>query len=114
MTAIPHLFRYDKPLPKYFIGDIHAKFGSRNLPQSPDIGQNSDGGISDFRISGQSLIKENCYNSRTSDYIDMEFGPVTKIDKRNKTTSKNTDDDVMSENCDVIVIFLFFGQFGTV
>ena len=44
----------------------------------------------------------------------MEFGPVTKIDKRNKTTSKNTDDDVMSENCDVIVIFLFFGQFGAV
>ena len=27
-------------------------------PQSPDIGQNPDGGISDFQISGQSLIKE--------------------------------------------------------
>ena len=112
MTAIPHLFRYDKPLPKYFIGDIHAKFGSRNLPQSPDIGQNSDGGISDFRISGQSLIKENCYNSRTSDDFDMKLRPVTKLDKRNKTTSKKFDDDVMSENCDVIVIFRVFGQFG--
>ena len=114
MTAIPHLFRYDKPLPKYFIGDIHAKFGSRNLPQSPDIGQNSDGGISDFRISGQSLIKENCYNSRTSDDFDMKLRPVTKLDKRNKTTSKKFDDDVMSENCDVIVIFRVFGQSGAV
>ena len=56
--------------------------------QSPDIGQNSDGDISDFRISGQSLIKENCYNSTTSDNIDVKFGPVNKIDKRNKTASK--------------------------
>ena len=71
------------------IRDIHAKFGIHNLPQSPDIGQNSDGGISDFRISGQSLIKENCHNSRTSDDIDMKLGPLTKVDKRNKTTSKN-------------------------
>ena len=64
------------------------------LPQSPDIGQNSDGGISYFRISGQSFIKENCHNSRTNDDIDMKLGPVTKRDKRNKTTSKN-DNDVM-------------------
>ena len=35
----------------------------------------------------------------------MKFGPVTKLDKRNKTTSKNFDDDVMSTNCDVVVIF---------
>ena len=91
-----------------------AKFGIHNLPQSPDIGQNSDGGISDFRVSGQSLIKENCHNSRTRDDIDMKLGPVTKLDKRNKTTSKKFDDDVMSENCDVIVIFRIFGQFGAV
>ena len=32
--------------------DIRAKFGIPNSPESPDIGQNSDGGISDFRISG--------------------------------------------------------------
>ena len=37
------------------IRDIHAKFGIHNLSQSPDIGQNSDGGISGFRISGQSF-----------------------------------------------------------
>ena len=53
-----------------------------NSSQSPDIGQNSYGGISDSQISGQSLIKENCHNSRTSDDIDMKLGPVTKLDKR--------------------------------
>ena len=78
------------------------------------MGKNSDVGISDFPISGQSLIKENCHNSRTSDDIDMKLGPVTKLDKRNKTTSKKFDVDVMSENCDVIVIFRIFGQFGAV
>ena len=52
-------------------------------------------GISDFRISGQSLIKESCHNSRTRDDIDMKLGPVTKLDKRNKTTSKKVDVDVM-------------------
>ena len=56
-------------------------------PQSPDIGQNPDGGISDFQISGQSLIKET-HNSRTSDNIDMKLRPVTKLDNRNKTPSK--------------------------
>ena len=40
--------------------DICAEFGIPNSPQSPDIGQNSDGGISDFWISGQFFIKENC------------------------------------------------------
>ena len=83
-------------------------------PQSPDIRQKSDRGIFDFRISGQSLIKENCHNSRTSNDIDMKLGLVTKLDKRNKATSKKIDVDVMSENCDVIVIFWIFGQFGAV
>ena len=71
-----------------FVGDVLDNFGIHYFSQSPDIGQNSDGGISDFRISGQSLIKENCHNSRTSDDIDMKLGPVTKLDKRNKTVSK--------------------------
>ena len=35
---------------------MHAKFGMPNLLQSSDTGKNSDGGISDFQISGQSLI----------------------------------------------------------
>ena len=80
-----------------------------NLSQSPDIGQNSDGGISDFRISGQSLIKENCHNSRTSDDIDMKLGAVTKLDKRNISTSKYFDDEVMSGNYNITVIFWIFG-----
>ena len=75
------------------------------MPQSPDIGKNSDGGTSDFLISGQSLIKKKCHNSKTSDDIDTKLGPITKLDERNKTTSKKFDVDVMSENCDVIVIF---------
>ena len=62
---------------------------------------NSDGDISDFRISGQSLIKGNCHNSRTKDNdIDMKLGAVTKIDKRNKTKS-----------CQKIETSLTFSQF---
>ena len=44
----------------------------------------------------------------------MKLGPVTKIDKRNKKTSENIGDNVMSANCDVIVIFPIYGQFGAV
>ena len=85
-----------------------------NLPQSPDIGQNLDKSISNFRISGQSFIKENYHNSRNSDDIDMELGPVTKLYERNKITSRKSDDDIMSGNCDVIVIFPIYGQFGAI
>ena len=83
-----------------FTRDVCAKFDIHTLPQSPDIGQISDGGNSNFRISGLSLIKRNCHNSRTSDDIDKRLGPVTKLNKRNKTTSKKRkkiDDEVMSE-----------------
>ena len=45
---------------------ICAKFGIPNLSQSPDIGENSDGSISNFWISGQFLTNKNCYNSRIS------------------------------------------------
>ena len=44
----------------------------------------------------------------------MKLGPETKLDKRNKTTSKNFDEDVMSADCDVIVIFPIFSQFGPI
>ena len=84
------------------------------MPQSPDIGQNSDVGISDFQISGQSFINENCHKSRTSDDFDMKLGPVTKLDKRNTATPKKFDDDVMSANCDVIVFFPIYGQFAAI
>ena len=84
----------------------------RNFSQSPGIGQNSGRGISDLQISGQSLIKENCHDSRASDDIDMKLGPLNKFDKRNKTTSKKFNHDVISANCEVIVIFPIYDQFG--
>ena len=39
----------------------------------------------------------------------MTLGPVTKIDKRNKSQSKNNN-DVTSANGDVIVLFPIYGQ----
>ena len=88
--------------------DICTKFSIPYLPQSPDIGQNSDRGISDFRISGQSLIKENCHNSGTSDDIGINLGTVTKLDQRNKKPQK-IDDDVILGNFDVTVILPIYG-----
>ena len=41
----------------------------------------------------------------------MKLAPVNKLDKRNKATSKNFDDVVMSKTCVVFVIFLISGQF---
>ena len=42
----------------------------------------------------------------------MKLGPVTILDKKNKAMSKKFDNDVMLENCDVIVIFPIYDQFG--
>ena len=43
----------------------------------------------------------------------MKLGTVTKLDKRNKKTAKKFDDDLLSENCDVIISFLIiYSQFG--
>ena len=58
---------------QHFINDARAKFGIPNSLRSLDTGQDSDGGISDFWISGQSLIKGNCHNSRISHDIDMKL-----------------------------------------
>ena len=44
----------------------------------------------------------------------MKLGPVTKLDKRNKITSKKNDDDVTLTNFDVIVIFPTYSQFGAI
>ena len=68
------------------IRHIPARYGIPNMPQSPDIGLNSYSGISDFRIFGQSVINNNCYNSRTSCDFDINIGPVTKAEKRNTAT----------------------------
>ena len=43
---------------KHIIRNIRPKFGIPNLPQTLDIGKNTDGGISDFRISAQPLVTE--------------------------------------------------------
>ena len=42
----------------------------------------------------------------------MKLGPVTKLDKKYKITSEKFDDDVMSADSYVIVIFPIYGQFG--
>ena len=44
----------------------------------------------------------------------MKLGSVTKLEKRNKETSKKIIDYVMSANCDVIIIFPIYGQFGAI
>ena len=44
----------------------------------------------------------------------MKLVPVTKIDNKNKATSKKIGDDAMTANCDVIVIFPIYDQFGTI
>ena len=41
----------------------------------------------------------------------MNLGPGTKPGKRNKRQLKKSDDDIISENFDVIVIFLIYDQF---
>ena len=43
----------------------------------------------------------------------MKLGPVTKLVKKNNNVKK-FDDDIMSANYDVIVIFLIYGQFGAI
>ena len=59
-----------------------------NSPKFQDTGQKSNGGISNSQIFGESLINENCHKFRTSNDIDMKLGWVTKLDKRNTTTSE--------------------------
>ena len=44
----------------------------------------------------------------------MKLGLVTKLDKRNKTKSEKFDYGIMSLNCEVIVIFPIYGQFGAI
>ena len=74
-----------------------------NSPQSPYIRQSQtrEWGISDFRIFGQYLIKEDCHNSRTSNDICVKLQSLTERDKRNTTTSKKLDDNVISANYEV-------------
>ena len=36
--------------------------------------------------------------------------PLTKLDTRHTTMSKKSDDEAITANCDVIVIFLIYGK----
>ena len=83
-------------------------------PSLQILGKTQTGVIPNSRFLVKSLVKENCHNSKPSDDIDMKLGPVSKLYKRNKITSKNFDDYVISENCDVIAIFSIYGQFGAI
>ena len=67
--------------------------------------------MSNFRISDQSLINQNCLNSRTSIDVEIKLGQVIKLDKRNRATSKIFDDDFMPINCDAFFISPVYGQF---
>ena len=46
--------------------------------------KSSDGGISDFQIFDQSLIKENYHNSRISDDIDIKQNKEKETKQRQK------------------------------
>ena len=59
-------------------------------------------------------MKENCHNSRASDDIYKKLRPVTKLLQKKQNKLKNFDDGIMSTNCDVIVIFPIYGQFGAI
>ena len=73
----------------HFFRDIPAKYGNLNWSRSPDIWQNSGGDISIFHISGQFPVNESCHNSRTSNYIEMKFGPVTTLDQKDRRNQRN-------------------------
>ena len=44
----------------------------------------------------------------------MKLGPVTKPEKRNNKTLDKFNNDVMSVNCDAIVIFPIYGHIGAI
>ena len=44
----------------------------------------------------------------------MKLRSITKHDTRNKITSNESDDNIMSETCDGIVIFQIYGQLGAI
>ena len=58
-----------------------------------------------------SLINKDYHNSRTGDDIAKKLGPLTKLHKRNTTTSKK-DKDVMLANYVAITIPMISSRFG--
>ena len=66
------------------------------------------GDISDFRISGPSLVKIKCHNFKTSNDIHMILGQVTWYNV------KKIGDNIMLKNWDAIVIFPLYDQFEAI
>ena len=42
----------------------------------------------------------------------MKIGKISTPDKRNTATSKKLEDDFMLANCNAIIIFLIYDEFG--
>ena len=84
------------------------------MTQSPDIGLNFDGGVSNFQTSGQPFIEKNCYNSRTSNDIDVKLGPVTRLETKEHGNIKKVWRWRYIGVCDVIAIFQIYAQFGAI
>ena len=51
------------------------------------------------------LLQKSCHNSGISNDLDVKLGPVTKLDKRNTTTSEKLDDEILLAKDDIIVTF---------
>ena len=77
------------------VRDIHVKFSIHNLPQSADIGQNSDGCISDFKGNKTTskkcdidVMSGNCY-AIVIFWIFGQFGAVQRPDSRHRVCKNN-------------------------
>ena len=81
-----------------------------NFIQSRDIVQNLERGISNFRISRQSFINENCHDSITSNDFEMKLGKRTKISRRNTPTSKNLQNADINKIKGVLVLKWMFSK----
>ena len=78
-------------------------------PSLQILNKNKTGLFPISRFLVKTIRYKNCHNSRTSSDIDTKHGPVSKVDKRKTTTSKKIDDDVVSTNYDLIIIFSIDG-----
>ena len=67
-----------------------------------------------FGFQVKSLTSKICHNSRVCNDIDMKFESLSKLCKKIRIKSKLFDDNSMSRNYDVIVIFPIYGQLGAV
>ena len=61
--------------------------------------------MSDF---WSNCYKKICQKSGSSDDIDMNLRPLTKMGKRNTATSQKFDGDVVLVNYDVIIVFSIY------